>query len=181
MAKNEIPKLLERIKAVSYTVAFTAPARSSEKVIDSMQKVGPRWTGRFSNSWIIQNEQLGLLADGTQQPGDPSPIKFAISPSRTAIKRALKSGKSIFSITNMTPYANQAADLEDFVAEPVGFEPDNVKRGERENKRGLVSVFDEGPDRATAELDWFSDYAQSGGTMQSEVENTFRRIFERVK
>ena len=181
MAKNEIPKLLEKIKAVSHTVAFTAPARSSEKVIESMQKVGPRWTGRFSNSWIIQNEQLGVLADGTQQPGDPSPVKFGITPSRTAIKRALTSGKSIFSITNVTPYANQATDLEDFAAEPVGFEPDNVKRGERESKRGLVSIFDEGPDRATADLDWFSVYAQSGGTMQSEVENTFRRIFEGVK
>ena len=67
------------------------------------------------------------------------------------------------------------------MAEPVGFEPDNVKRGERESKRGLVSIFDEGPDRATADLDWFSVYAQSGGTMQSEVENTFRRIFEGVK
>lgn len=183
MAINEIPKLITKIKAVSNTVAFTAPARSAEKVISSMQEAGPVWTGRFANSWIIQNQQLGVLADGTQQAGLPSPIKFKIKPNRSAVKRALVSGKSVFSITNMVDYASQAADLADFIPAPTGFEPDNVIRGTRETKRGIPesAVSSDGPDRATAPLDWFSDYAQKGGRMQKEVETTFRGVFEGLK
>ena len=61
MAKNEIPKLIARIKVVSETVSYTAPARASEKVTDSLQQLGPRWTGLFSNSWFIQSKDYGLI------------------------------------------------------------------------------------------------------------------------
>ena len=183
MPKNEIPKLITRIKAVSQAVTFTAPARSSEKVISALQKAGPNWTGKFANSWIIQNKQLGLLADGTQQPGEISPVKFEIRPSRTAIKRALAAGKSVFEISNMTSYANQAADLEDFIPGPAGPEPPNVLRGERENRRGIPpsNLDPEGLDRATAPLDWFTTYASKSGTMQSDVDAAFKQVFERIK
>ena len=77
MAINEIPKLIRKINQVAEVVSYTAPARATEKVTDSLQQLGPRWTGFFSNSWFIESKGYGIIADGSRQEGSPVPIKFS--------------------------------------------------------------------------------------------------------
>ena len=183
MARNEIPKLIARIKVVSETVSYTAPARATEKVVKTLQDIGPRWTGLYSNSHVIDAKQFGLLAVGSGQQGNPSPIVFNGRPSRTSVKKALATGKSVFLIGNDAPYANQATDLEPFRPERFTSEPPlkPVREGIRDVFRGLRTITDEGFNNETAPLDWFTDYAQKGGKMQKEVETTFANIFNKLK
>ena len=183
MAKNEIPKLIARIKVVSETVSYTAPARATEKVVKTLQDIGPRWTGLYSNSHVINAKQFGLLAVGSGQQGNPSPIVFNGRPSRTSVKKVLATGKSVFLIGNDAPYANQATDLEPFRPERFTSEPPlkPVREGIRDVFRGLRTITDEGFNNETAPLDWFTDYAQKGGKMQKEVETTFANIFNKLK
>jgi len=183
MAKNEIPKLIARIKVVSETVSYTAPARATEKVVKTLQDIGPRWTGLYSNSHVIDAKQFGLLAVGSGQQGNPSPIVFNGRPSRTSVKKVLATGKSVFLIGNDAPYANQATDLEPFRPERFTSEPPlkPVREGIRDVFRGLRTITDEGFNNETAPLDWFTDYAQKGGKMQKEVETTFANIFNKLK
>ena len=183
MAKNEIPKLIARIKVVSETVSYTAPARATEKVVKTLQDIGPRWTGLYSNSHVIDAKQFGLLAVGSGQQGNPSPIVFNGRPSRTSVKKVLATGKSVFLIGNDAPYANQATDLEPFRPEKFTSEPPlkPVREGIRDVFRGLRTITDEGFNNETAPLDWFTDYAQKGGKMQKEVETTFANIFNKLK
>jgi len=188
MARNEIPKLIARIKVVSETVSYTAPARATEKVVKTLQDIGPRWTGLYSNSHVINAKQFGLLAVGSGQQGNPSPIVFNRRPSRTSVKKVLATGKSVFLIGNDAPYANQATDLEPF--RPLSNKNLDLPLktqifGERKDRRGLVKTdledLTSGPNSATAPLDWFTDYAQKGGKMQKEVETTFANIFNKLK
>ena len=183
MARNEIPKLIARIKVVSETVSYTAPARATEKVVKTLQDIGPRWTGLYSNSHVINAKQFGLLAVGSGQQGNPSPIVFNGRPSRTSVKKVLATGKSVFLIGNDAPYANQATDLEPFRPERFTSEPPlkPVREGIRDVFRGLRTITDEGFNNETAPLDWFTDYAQKGGKMQKEVETTFANIFNKLK
>ena len=183
MAKNEIPKLIARIKVVSETVSYTAPARATEKVVKTLQDIGPRWTGLYSNSHVIDAKQFGLLAVGSGQQGNPSPIVFNGRPSRTSVKKVLATGKSVFLIGNDAPYANQATDLEPFRPERFTSEPPlkPVREGIRDVFRGLRTITDEGFNNETAPLDWFTDYAQKGGKMQKEVETTFANIFNKLR
>ena len=183
MARNEIPKLIARIKVVSETVSYTAPARATEKVVKTLQDIGPRWTGLYSNSHVIDAKQFGLLAVGSGQQGNPSPIVFNGRPSRTSVKKVLATGKSVFLIGNDAPYANQATDLEPFRPEEFTSEPPlkPVREGMRDQFRGLRTITDEGSNLETAPLDWFTDYAQKGGKMQKEVETTFANIFNKLK
>ena len=183
MARNEIPKLIARIKVVSETVSYTAPARATEKVVKTLQDIGPRWTGLYSNSHVIDAKQFGLLAVGSGQQGNPSPIVFNGRPSRTSVKKVLATGKSVFLIGNDAPYANQATDLEPFRPERFTSEPPlkPVREGIRDVFRGLRTITDEGFNNETAPLDWFTDYAQKGGKMQKEVETTFANIFNKLK
>jgi hypothetical protein len=188
MARNEIPKLINRLKIVSRALTYTAPARATEKVVKTLQVIGPRWTGLFSNSYIIKSEQYGLIADGSQQTGNPTPVLFSGGPPVSAVEKVLAAGESIFLIGNNVYYAEQATDLE-------GFRPPSNKNldlplktqifGERKDRRGLVRTdlegLTSGPNSATAPLDWFTDYAQKGGKMQAEVETAFKSVFEKIK
>jgi len=184
MARNEIPKLIARIKVVSETVSYTAPARASEKVTDSLQQLGPRWTGLFSNSWFIQSKDYGLIGDGTGQPGNPRPIRIAGSPPRSKVKQVIASGSSTFSIINDIYYSQEAIDAVPYTPESFDqSEPlKQAKSGFREpgGTRGMKNLDKNGPNRQTAQLDWFPKYA-AGGKMQKDVETTFANIFNKLR
>ena len=183
MAKNEIPKLINRLKIVSRALTYTAPARATEKVVKTLQVIGPRWTGLFSNSYIIKSEQYGLIADGSQQTGNPTPVLFSGGPPVSAVEKVLAARESIFLIGNNVYYAEQATDLEGFRPEEFTSEPPlkPVREGIRDQFRGLRTITDEGVNLETAPLDWFTDYAQKGGKMQTEVETAFKSVFEKIK
>ena len=183
MAINEIPKLIARIKVVSETVSYTAPARATEKVTDSLQQLGPRWTGFFSNSWFVESKGYGIIADGSRQEGNPVSVKFAGAPPRSGVKRVLASGVSRFFIGNNAYYAEEAIDAVPFTPEPFDQKPlKKTKSGFREpgGTRGMINLDKDGPNRQTAQLDWFPKYA-AGGNMQKEIESTFKSVFERIK
>ena len=184
MAKNEIPKLIEKINLVAEAISYTAPARATEKVVKTLQAIGPRWTGLFSNSYVINAEQYGLLANGSKQEGNPTPVLFGGDPSINSVNKVLAAGRSTFLIGKDVYYADQAADLETFRP------PNNPNFdlplktqiiGERRDRRGLVVEDLTGPNTATAPLDWFTDYAQKGGKMQKEVESTFKNVLSKIK
>ena len=96
MAKNEIPRLIEKINLVAEAISYTAPARATEKVVKTLQAIGPRWTGLFSNSYVINAEQYGLLANGSKQEGNPTPVLFGGDPSINSVNKVLAAGRSTF-------------------------------------------------------------------------------------
>ena len=100
MARNEIPKLVEKINLVAELVSYTAPSKATEKVVKTLQAEGPRWTGLFSNSYVINAEQYGLLANGSKQEGNPTPVLFGKRPSRNSVRKVLATGRSTFLIGN---------------------------------------------------------------------------------
>ena len=184
MAVNEIPKLIKKINMVAEVVSYTAPARATEKVTDSLQQLGPRWTGFFSNSWFIESKGYGIIADGSRQEGSPVPIRFSGLPPRSGVKRVLASGVSKFFIGNNAYYAEEAIDAVPYTPEPFD-QPEPLKKaksGFREpgGTRGMVNLDRNGPNRQTAQLDWFPKYA-AGGNMQKEIESTFKSVFEKIK
>ena len=187
MAINEIPKLIKKINQVAEVVSYTAPARATEKVTDSLQQLGPRWTGFFSNSWFIESKGYGIIADGSRQEGSPVPIRFSGLPPRSGVKRVLVSGVSKFFIGNNAYYAEEAIDAVPFTPgsgdqfeqpEPLK----QTKSGFRKpgGTRGMKILDRNGPNRQTAQLDWFPKYA-AGGKMQKDIESTFKRVFETIK
>tara|TARA_R100000353_G_scaffold129881_1_gene92267 strand:- start:264 stop:830 length:567 start_codon:yes stop_codon:yes gene_type:complete len=188
MAKNEIPRLIEKINLVAEAISYTAPARATEKVVKTLQAIGPRWTGLFSNSYVINAEQYGLLANGSKQEGNPTPVLFGGDPSMNSVNKVLAAGRSTFLIGNDVYYADQAADLETF-RPPSNKNLDLPLKtqifGERVDRRGLINTdledLTSGPNSATAPLDWFTDYAQKGGKMQKEVESTFKNVLSKIK
>ena len=60
MAVNEIPKLIQKINLVAEAVSYTAPARATEKVVKTLQAIGPRWT-TFFKFLCYKRKQYGLL------------------------------------------------------------------------------------------------------------------------
>ena len=100
MAKNEIPRLIEKINLVAEAISYTAPARATEKVVKTLQAIGPRWTGLFSSSYVINAEQYGLLANGSKQEGNPTPVLFGGDPSINSVNKVLAAGRSTFLIGN---------------------------------------------------------------------------------
>jgi hypothetical protein len=184
MAINEIPKLIKKINQVAEVVSYTAPARATEEVADSLQQLGPRWTGYFSNSWFIESKGYGIIADGSRQEGNPVPIRFSGLPPRSGVKRVLASGVSKFFIGNNAEYAEQAIDAVPFDARgEIDQEPlKQTKSGVRfpGDTRGMKNLDPEGPNFQTAQLDWFPKYA-AGGNMQKEIESTFKSVFDKIK
>ena len=183
MAINEIPKLIKKINQVAEVVSYTAPARATEEVADSLQQLGPRWTGFFSNSWFIESKGYGIIADGSRQEGNPVPIRFSGLPPRSGVKKVLASGVSKFFIGNNAYYAEEAIDAVPYTPEPFDQEPlKKTKSGFREpgGTRGMINLDKNGPNRQTAQLDWFPKYA-AGGNMQKEIESTFKSAFEKIK
>tara|TARA_R100000734_G_scaffold6595_1_gene5545 strand:- start:411 stop:965 length:555 start_codon:yes stop_codon:yes gene_type:complete len=184
MAINEIPKLIKKINQVAEVVSYTAPARATEKVTDSLQQLGPRWTGFFSNSWFVESKGYGIIADGSRQEGNPVPIRFSGLPPRSGVKRVLASGVSKFFIGNNAYYAEEAIDAVPYTPEPFD-QPEPLKKAKSGLRkpggtRGMKNLDINGPNRQTAQLDWFPKYA-AGGNMQKEIESTFKSVFEKIK
>jgi hypothetical protein len=186
MAINEIPKLIKKINMVAEVVSYTAPARATEKVTDSLQQLGPRWTGYFSNSWFIESKGYGIIADGSRQEGNPVPIRFSGLPPRSGVKKVLASGVSRFFIGNNAYYAEEAIDAVPYTPEPFD-QPDPLKDfkvGVRNpgDKRGMnpSNLMAGGNNRQTADLDWFPTYT-AGGNMKKEIESTFKSVFDKIK
>ena len=176
MAKNNLQELARWADRAAVNILYSGRARAAEKVIADLQKQGPAWSGKFSNSWRISTP-TGSTSGGSGQKGNPVPVK---APELTGADVRTKLLGSPFKIDNTADYADVACDLKTGDFEDPG-EPaiKPISRGNR--TRGIrgepwpnpSSPGTEGPNRATAPLDWFTTYAD-GGALDAAVEQAMR-------
>jgi hypothetical protein len=179
---KDLHKLKKDLDAIAGSLVLGGPTLCAQKVVADLQQVGPQWTGRFSNSWQIRGPQ-GQTARGDGQPGKPRPIVFQSAPFtglqafRIAYRTFTTKDKVVFTISNFSPYSDQARDLTPFrpeqsdeqLGDPIkkpprrGTRPDGGRRGELAGGRG--------PNKATAILDWYSHYL-GGGQINKTIQVT---------
>tara|TARA_A100001201_G_scaffold3008_1_gene7214 strand:+ start:1444 stop:2046 length:603 start_codon:yes stop_codon:yes gene_type:complete len=183
MAKNDFMKLAKKLDMVAASAVSFGPIRAAHRTIRELQQEGPSWTGRFSNSWQIETSD-GRSFKGTGGPGEPKPLPVPALTGRQALKATLAKDRVVFTISNFSDYVAEATDL----VEAEWFRPterpetalgrSKFREGDggrprREGGegtdmqvptyRGLIGG---GPDdresSATADLDWFATYVESG-------------------
>ena len=71
---GSLGKKWQQIENIDKTIAayFLSGAQGSAmQVVADLQKQGPSWTGKFSNSWQIETKTPGLEWRGTMEEGEP--------------------------------------------------------------------------------------------------------------
>ena len=178
--------------------------RSAEQTVNQLQKEGPSWTGRFSNSWQIEGPQ-GQGVAGTGQEGDPVPVKFMQAPftgrqaTQTLIRTTLLKDKVVFTISNFSGYVAEATDR---VLQPKEFYPNGwqispegpkTRQGKanffpvdsgrkKQSVRGDIGGGDKrSMSSRTAPQDWFSTFQRGGKvdkTVKIEMDNALSKVFK---
>ncbi len=138
------------------------------EIMNDLAKKGPAYTGTFKNSWVAVAK-----APGARGGGEGSyPYSLSNIAELPVTKREIRR-KTKFIIENTQPYAQYALDLEvgtfrpdvDAEGNPIPPVKSPVKEGKRGGGltfRGQISSGD-GQAKSTAELDWYSNYVQTGG------------------
>jgi hypothetical protein len=176
MAKNQLQRLAQNLDRFAVAAFSRAPAAASEKVVVDLQKLGPAWTGRFSNSWQIASESR--VVSGSGNKGNPQKISAPLLTGKELLfKPVVKYTISNFATGPQGPYALKAMDLEEGVFINPGTPPlKPADRGTRTNGiRGQLNISGEGPNRRTAPLDWFTTYTKGGA-----IDRTIRVSFEQA-
>lgn len=173
-------QLLRDFDKVSASLTLAGPTLCAQQIVKDLQKIGPRWTGQFSNSWQIRGPQ-GQTAKGTGQPGQPQEIAFTSAPftgvqaMRTLYRTFATTNKVVFTISNFSRYADEARDLAPS-RDPFRFPGTQplkqpVVRGTRVSGiRGDVEP-GRGNNRSTAILDWYTTYL-GGGQVNKTIQVT---------
>ena len=175
MAKNELQRLAQNLDRFAVAAFSRGPAAAAEKVVADLQKIGPLWSGRFSNSWQIAS--ASRVTTGTGAPGQPQYIGAPLLSGRELLfKPVIKYTISNFATGPQGPYALKAMDLEPGVFINPGTNPlKPADRGVRlDGIRGNLTGT-AGPNSQTAPLDWFTTYAQGGA-----IDRTVRVSFEQA-
>lgn len=187
MARQDLGKLLVNLDRFAASATQIGPIRAAEKIIEELQQAGPAWSGEFSNSWQITGPQ-NQTAKGTGAPGRPVPVRFKGGPFTgpqalfTAGKRFALKDKTVFKISNFSSHAFVAMDLEESTYIDPGITPikpviEGIRIG---GYRGDLSRQSDGPNRATAPLDWYTNYVR-GGNLDRTVQLTLDRELGRVR
>ena len=185
MAKNDFKKLVKWADRAAVNLLYEGRAKAAEAVITDLQKLGPIWTGQFSNSWRL-NTSIGSKSGGSGQKGQPVPVK---APSLSGADVRNKLLGSPFSVDNTANYAGIATDKETGKFINPNEKPLNQDRvsygnrsrgfrGEPYPNAGSKGI--EGPNRATAPLDWFENYLKGGG-VDKAVEKAMNKAAKRFK
>tara|TARA_B100001094_G_scaffold274202_1_gene281041 strand:- start:2901 stop:3485 length:585 start_codon:yes stop_codon:yes gene_type:complete len=193
MAKKIKNMAKDVLKGVSSTLAFGI-IRGAHKNVKELQKAGPSWTGRFSNSWKITTPD-GSFSAGDGQEGEPRTIKIPLLTPAQAVKAIVFGGNNaVFKISNFNEWADIATDEKlDTFARPTEKPKTALGRSKWEihqgsdnrpvpGKRGDVpnplGPLDTGKSSRTAELFWFQTYLGSGKINRSveiEVKKAFNK------
>jgi hypothetical protein len=176
MAIKKLQNLVRDIEA-----AFIAPisiglGRSAEAVVQDLQVKGPVWSGRFSNSWEISSPSKVVTGDG--QADLPVPLRAPVLlPDEIKFKPEVK-----YRIRNVAPYADVALDLREGTFIYPGYEPRKaaVRGTRRSGIRGDVPNSGDGPNRRTADLDWYSTYIQ-GKQLDSRIRLYMDQAFREAR
>lgn len=169
------------------SATLAGPIKAAEDIVDELQKNGPSWTGRFSNSWQIEGPQ-GQSVKGDGNPGEARPLRFKGGPFTgpqalsTLIRTGITTDKVVFTISNNSEYFAEAVDG---IEQPnalykEGWEITNGKgpqtrlgksnfdqkdtgRSGDQSKRGDIGGGNPTTTSSrTAPQDWFADYARGG-------------------
>lgn len=162
------------------------------EITNGLVQAGPIWSGRFASSWYM--EGVGAI-------GGPriswSIYRYSKKDFRvTSIEKAIKSGKTTFSIVNTAPHASIAVDGEyaiykhpsdrDPLKDPIefGFRPMDANGSQEPSLRPDISMgYDTGSKpnaMITAEADWLVDYAK-GGRLNRDLAHGFSIGFGGIK
>ena len=176
MARNDFFKLAKKLDMVAASVVSFGPIRAAHRTIRELQEEGPSWTGRFSNSWQIETPD-GRSFKGTGAPGEPRSINIPALTGRQAIRASFAKDRAVFTVSNFSPYAALATDVELGIfdrRETDTFEPETVKgmstweiedsgRKRGGTYRGEIGGGNPfGESSRTADLDWFATYVEGG-------------------
>lgn len=175
-------RLLKDYDKVAASLTVGGPTLCAQTIVKDLQEIGPRWTGKFANSWEIRGPQ-GQTARGTGQEGQPQSIVFTDAPFtgrqalRTLSRTFLTKDKVVFTISNFSKYADEARDLAPSTFIYPGTEPiKKAIRGTRETGiRGDLEP-GRGNNRITAILDWYKLYLGGG-----QVDKTIRVTMDGIK
>ena len=178
MPKKGFDELARWADRAAVNLLYSGRAKAAETVVEDLQRLGPAWSGRFSNSWRISTP-TGTQTGGVGQEGNPVPVK---APSLTGRDVRTKLLGSPFKIDNTSRYADIATDFkpgtfidpgEDPIKKPVSYGDRNRGiRGEPYPKSGPTI---DGSNRATAPIDWFPDYVK-GGQLDKAVERAMKKV-----
>jgi len=155
---NELDRLAENIDRLAVAAFSRGPARAAEEIVVDLQEAGPVWSGKFSNSWQIET------TDGRRTGGDGGPGLPRRVPAPLLSGRGFALDDVVFNISNFASYADEARDLVEGVFIDPGTTPlKEYDRGIRvSGYRGDLIGDDEGPNRRTAPLDWYTTYVRGG-------------------
>ena len=194
MAFKDIGKMFRQIDQDIASVTLLGAIKSAEKTVQELQKEGPSWTGRFSNSWEIKGPQ-GQQVKGDGREGEPRPVKFMTAPFtgpqalRTLVRTGLTTRKAVFTISNFSPWAGEATDLRESrfyrpTPEPqtqLGlskWEQSGQRRPSKQHPRYDIFGGGTGDASRTAPKDWFTKYVTGGKLDRAitiEMDNMLRR------
>jgi len=155
---NEVDRLVENLDRFAVAAFSRGPARAAEEIVVDLQEAGPVWSGKFSNSWQIETTD-GRRTAGSGAPGLPQRVPAPLLSGRGFAFDDIK-----YTISNYAPYADEARDLVEGVFIDPGTTPlKEYDRGTRvSGYRGDLIGDDEGPNRSTAPLDWYTTYVRGG-------------------
>jgi hypothetical protein len=155
---NELDRLGQNLDRLAVAAFSRGPARAAEEIVVDLQEAGPVWSGKFSNSWQIET------TDGRRTAGDGGPGLPRRVPAPLLSGRGFAFDDIKYTISNFAPYADEARDLAEGAFIDPGTTPlKEYKRGTRvSGYRGDLIGDDEGPNRSTAPLDWYTTYARGG-------------------
>lgn len=155
---NELDRLGKNLDRIAVAAFSRGPARAAEEIVVDLQEAGPVWSGKFSNSWEISTSD-GRRTAGTGAPGLPRRI-----PAPLLSGRGFAFDENKYVISNFSSYADAARDLVESDYIDPGTDP--IKEYERGTRvsgyRGDLIGDDEGPNRSTAPLDWYTTYLRGG-------------------
>lgn len=155
---NELDRLAENLDRIAVAAFSRGPARAAEEIVVDLQEEGPIWSGRFSNSWQIETSD-GRRTAGSGAPGMPQRVPAPLLSGRGFAFDGIK-----YTISNFSSYSNEARDLVEGRYIDPGTDPlKPYDRGTRvSGYRGDLVGNDEGPNRSTAPLDWYTTYVRGG-------------------
>lgn len=169
-----LKRLIQELDRVAATTVYNGPKRAAERIVRDVQKLGPAWSGEFSNSWQIETPTTTVR--GTGAPGQPAPIYAPVLTGRQVTKSFLTKDKVVFRISNFAPHADIATDVEAGIFVDPGTEPIKPieKTGTRQKGiRGLLTG--SGGNQRTAPFNWFGLYLR-GGQLDKTIEVTMRSL-----
>jgi hypothetical protein len=175
MVFKPLKNLIRDLEAAALAPIAIGMGRSAEAIVRDLQVKGPIWSGKFSNSWQISSPSNTVTGAG--QADLPIPLRAPVLlPNEVKFKPEVK-----YRITNTAPYADVALDLREGERPFIypGFEPRKaaVQGIRRSGIRGDVPNTGTGPNRRTAELDWYTTYLrgkQIDSTIRLYMDEAFR-------